>query len=53
MTKENNGKNIGLIVKKSMVNWQPDDKLKEEITKSWGLEKLNERAPDTRSKQAE
>lgn len=48
MKQKDKQENKSLIVKKSMVSWEPDDKLKEEITKSWGLEKLNERAPDTR-----
>lgn len=33
-----------LIGKKSILDWEPDEQLRKSISKSWGLESLNERA---------
>jgi hypothetical protein len=37
-----------LLPKKSIMDWEPDENLKQAISKSWGLEKTNERSADTR-----
>jgi hypothetical protein len=39
-----------LLPKKSIMDWEPDEKLKKAIEQSWGLESINERSSDTRSK---
>jgi hypothetical protein len=40
-----------LIPKKNLANWEPDDKLKEAIERSWGLS--NVRTAEPRSGQSE
>lgn len=36
-------KNKKLLPTTSIRNWEPNNELKEQIVKSWGLEKYNER----------
>ena len=43
-------KSKSLLPKKSIMDWEPGEDLKEAISKSWGLESINERPSDTRSK---
>lgn len=43
-------KSKALLPKKSIMDWEPNKELKEAIERSWGLESINERTSDTRSK---